>query len=747
MDSSAYGCGSTPSDPAAPSHPSHQGEGCSGIFAKSMTNRHLPKASTNRHQSPRHWWVWSLGSALVVIFVGSVFAVWSLVVGLTRDLPEVPTVDAITVSTVVLDRNGRLLRPFTTPEGRWRLPVAPDDVDRRFLDMLVGYEDKNFYVHHGIDWTAMVRAGLQFVGAGGRIISGGSTLTMQVARLIDRTPTGNLAAKIRQMALAERLEARLSKDEILTLYLTLAPYGGNIEGVRAASLSYFGKEPARLTTAEAALLVALPQSPEARRPDRDHDAARKSRERVLDRLVGAGTITQDEADFARREPVPYSRRAFPMLAPHLARAAIDAQPDLRRIELTIDLPLQQSLETLAAARAAEIGPEASVGIVVADLDSGEVRASVGSAGLLDTRSDGFVDMTRAERSPGSTLKPLIYGLAFELGLAHPESLIADRPTGFSGYDPVNFDGINHGTVTIRQALRQSLNVPAVVVLDAVGPARLLARLRRANVHPVLPDTATPGLAIGLGGVGVTLRELVSLYGAIANGGTPVMLTDGANPSPTWSGARPRVLDDLAAWYVADILSEVPPPRNGAPGRIAYKTGTSYGYRDAWSVGFDGKTVIGVWVGRPDGASVPGMTGISAAAPLLFESFDRLGAPTTPLRRPPSGAILAKNAQLPAPLQTFRHPNEALMARRPAPEITFPADGVDVDLGLADGLDARLVVKVRNGVPPFTYFVNGAPVVRADFARQTSLRPDGPGFVTLSVVDADGQSDLVKVFLR
>ncbi len=666
---------------------------------------------------------------------------------MTADLPSVPVLDKLAVSTLVVDRNDRLLRPFTTPEGRWRLPVGIDKVDRHFLEMLIAYEDKNFYVHQGIDWPAMLRAGLQFIGAGGHIVSGGSTLTMQVARLIDETPTHNFAAKLRQMSFAGILESRLNKQDILTLYLTLAPYGGNIEGVRAASLSYFGKEPARLTTAEAALLVALPQSPEVRRPDRDPAAAKAARDRVLDRLVGAGMLDQEEAAAAKSEPIPEARRDFPIFAPHLARQAVLNHPGAREVKLTVDLPLQASLEKLAAARAAEIGPNVSVGILVADQQSGQVLASVGSAGLFADQSDGHVDMTRAERSPGSTLKPLIYGLAFELGLAHPESLITDRPTGFSGYVPVNFDGLNRGTVTVRQALTMSLNIPAVLALDAVGPARLLARLRRANVMPVLPDDSTPGLAIGLGGVGVSLRDLVSLYGAIARGGTPMDLVDGANPAPLPMGPRPEVIDELAAWYVADILADVAPPTNGATGRIAYKTGTSYGYRDAWAIGFDGKTVIGVWVGRPDGASVPGMTGLGAAAPLLFESFDRLGAPTVPLKGPPQGVILAANAQLPAPLRHFRHPDAALVARSPAPEITFPANGVEVDLGLDAGEEGRLTVKVRNGVPPFTYFVNGAPFARSDFARQTSLTPDGPGFLTLSVVDARGQSDMVKVLLR
>lgn len=675
-------------------------------------------------------------------------ALWggALLAGMEAALPPAPAVASLPVSTAIVDRDGNLLRPFTTADGRWRLPVTLDQVDPRFIGMLVAYEDRNFRRHGGIDWPSMLRAALQFVGAGGRIVSGGSTLTMQVARLIEQQPTRSLAGKLRQMLHADALERHLSKDDILTLYLTLAPYGGNIEGIRAASLAWFGKEPGRLTTAEAALLVALPQAPESRRPDRDVAAALRARNMVLDRLAGAGVIASDEAAAARREPVPMARRPFPMLAAHLAAAATAARPDARRIELPVERRLQAALETLAAARAAQLGPRLSVAIVAADLETGDILASVGSAGLFATEAAGFVDMTQAVRSPGSTLKPLIYGLGFELGLAHPESLIEDRPTAFRGYVPVNFDGRNRGTVSIRQALTESLNIPAVVVLDAVGTARLVARLRRADVHPRLPDETAPGLAVGLGGVGVTLRDLVSVYAAIARGGMPLRLDDGVRlPAAGGSNAAP-VLDAVAAWYVTDILRDVPPPLNGSPGRIAYKTGTSYGYRDAWAIGFDGTTVIGVWVGRPDGAPVPGLSGIRAAAPILFESFDRLGGPAAPFRAAPPGAIVASNTGLPEPLRRFRHPDADVVRRDAAPEIAFPADGVDVDLGLRSGAAAPLIVKVRNGVPPYTFFANGAPFGRSAFARQGSWTADGPGFVTLSVVDAAGRSDAVTVFL-
>jgi penicillin-binding protein 1C len=700
---------------------------------------------------PRPWrdwviWAGALAYAAGGLAMAGLVTAHVLIRDITPKLPRTPDIAAMPVSTVVVDRNGELLRPFTTSDGKWRLPAKLADVDRHFIDMLIAYEDRNFEEHHGIDWAGIARAAGQFALAGGHIVSGGSTLTMQLARLIEGGATRDFAAKIRQIVHAGVLEQQLSKDQILTLYLNLAPYGGNIEGIRAAALAYFGKEPARLTTAEAALLVALPQSPEARRPDRDPRAAEAGRNLVLDRMVSEGVISAEAAAAAKREPVPTARRDFPMLAAHLGDEAVKARPNAREIKVTIDKRLQGALEELAKMRAAAINPKVSVAIVVADQQSGDILASVGSAGYLTQENDGFVDMTEAVRSPGSTLKPLIYGLSFELGLAHPQSLIEDRPTAFQGYVPANFDGMSHGTVTIHDALTQSLNVPAVVVLDAVGVARLVSRIRRANANPLLPDETAAGLAVGLGGVGVTLRDLVSIYAAIARGGSPVHLKDGVTAPPFDTALAAPVLDPVAAWYVTDILRDVPPPLNGSPDRIAFKTGTSYGYRDAWAIGYDGKTVIGVWVGRPDGAPVPGIAGITAAAPVLFEAFDRLAEPVAPFRAPPQGVIFASNTQLPGPLKRFRHPDDSVTARDAAPQIAFPADGVDVDLGLAAGDEAPLIMKIRNGVPPFTFFANGAPIGQSAFARQESWVPDGPGYVTLSVVDAKGRSDKVKVFI-
>jgi penicillin-binding protein 1C len=274
-------------------------------------------------------------------------------------------------------------------------------------------------------------------------------------------------------------------------------------------------------------------------------------------------------------------------------------------------------------------------------------------------------------------------------------------------------------------------------------------MKRAAITPVLPDQSAPGLAVGLGGLGITLRDLVQLYASIARGGTPVVLRDGiAATAPVAAGDMAPVLSPQAAWYVSDILSGTPPPVNASPGQIAYKTGTSYGYRDAWAVGYDGAHVIGVWVGRPDGTPVPGIAGITAAAPILFEAFDRLGARRAPLKkRPPGTLVVSSTAQLPIPLRRFRHPNEQVVAPDSDPQIAYPQDGVQVDLGIKDGDPTPLVIKVRNGAPPFTFYANGVPIGREPFDRAEQWQPDGPGFVTLSVVDSAGKSDRVTVFVE
>jgi penicillin-binding protein 1C len=661
-------------------------------------------------------------------------------------LGAAPLGEGLAYSVLVVDREGRLLRPYTTPEGRWRLPATRENVDPRFLQLLLAYEDKRFNAHHGIDPRALGRALAQLI-AHGRIVSGASTITMQVARLLEPRAQRSFTTKLRQMVRAVEIERALSKDEILALYLSLAPYGGNLEGVRAAALAYFGKEPRRLTLGEAAMLVALPQSPEQRRPDRSSDAARHARDRVLDRVAAAGIVALDEIERAKREPVPDGRKPMPILAPHAADAAVAAAPDRSVHHLTLDATLQRSLEELARERARALGSDISVAILAVDHATGEVLARVASADYFDTRRAGQVDMTSAVRSPGSTLKPFIYGLGFEDGLIHPDTLIDDRPVRFGGYAPENFDLSFQGTVTVRRALQLSLNVPAVAVLDKVGANRFAARLEQAGGSFLLPPGEIPGLAIGLGGIGVRLSDLVALYAGLARLGTTVPLVEGVANDEKPPTER-RLLDPVAAWYVGSILLGTPPPENAAGGRIAFKTGTSYGYRDAWAVGFDGKRTIGVWVGRPDGAPVPGLVGRVAAAPILFDAFARTGKLPAPLPPAPKGALVAATGKLPPPLQRFRAGVLAGEGAELRLRIMFPPNGARLELANdGSGKPDPIALKVTGGAGPLTVLVNGAPLPATAGRRTLFFEPEGPGFVRLTVMDGRGATDSVVVRLQ
>jgi penicillin-binding protein 1C len=691
----------------------------------------------------RRWF--GVAGALIFALALAIPAAWSQYL---QNLGPIDLLSARQGSTIVVDREGRLLRAFTLPDGRWRLPLEPGEVDPRYLAMLLAYEDARFYAHDGVDWRALSRASLQLLTRG-RIVSGGSTLTMQVARLIEPREERSVSAKLRQVARAWQIERQVSKQGVLGRYLALAPFGGNVEGVRAASLTYFGKEPRRLTIGEAALLVALPQSPEARRPDRFAEAAQKARDRVLDRAVERGIIKAEEAAAAKREIVPTERRPFPMLAAHAAEEAVTADPQAHILKLSIDARLQAKLEDLARQAAGRLGPKLSAAIVVVDNASGEIRARIGAADYLSNESEGSIDMTRAPRSPGSALKPFIYALAFENGVAHPETVLFDRPTRYGAYTPENFDLGFQGTVTARHALQMSLNLPAIELLADVGPANFLARLHGAGAAIVLPKDSPPGLAIGLGGLGISLTDLARLYVGLARGGEAPPLIERLGADPGAMGPR-RVTDPVAAFYVEDILRGAPPPANSLSGRIAFKTGTSYGYRDALAVGYDKGSTIAVWVGRPDNAPVPGLVGRQVAAPILFDAFARLGRDIEVISAPKGVLRAATSADLPPPLRHLRKDAPKIMAATaiPALKIAYPPDGARVDLGLAQGAgDALLALKALGGATPLTWFVNGAPIGEPDARRESVWRPDGAGFARVSVIDAKGATDSVLVRLQ
>ncbi|MEW9918114.1 penicillin-binding protein 1C [Marimonas sp. MJW-29] len=644
---------------------------------------------------------------------------------------EVPPV-LVETSVEVRDRHGTLMRVFPVEDGRVRLNFALADVDPDFLSMLIAYEDKRFYRHAGVDPWAALRAAGQTLWHG-RVVSGGSTLTMQVARLIENSGTGRWQGKVRQIRLALALEKRLTKEQILELYLLHAPYGGRIEGLRAGSLAWFGKEPARLTPAESALLVALPQAPEARRPDRHHLAADSARTRVLAR--------NDALEPTRLAALPDRMRPFVRLAPHLADRLHKADPLRQRHDLTLDARLQHQMERLATRATQGQAQGVSTAILVADHQTGEILASVGSPGYSARNgARGFVDMTTAVRSPGSTLKPLIYALAFDQGLAHPDTLIDDSPVAFGRYAPQNFDGIFRGELTVREALQLSLNIPPVLLTQDLGPARLMATLRKAGADPQIPG-GKPGLAVALGGVGLTLNDLVQLYGGLSNGGTaqPLIWEQGQGARPARQLVSPR-----AAWQVSHILASIPAPQGIARDTrdIAYKTGTSYGHRDAWAIGFDGRHVIGVWLGRPDGTPVPGAFGGDLAAPILFEAFGRLKPAADPLPPLPLDTLLLSTASLPEPLRRFRS-RDAVFAPAPdAPKVSFPPDGATLQMA-----GDTLPLKLAAGVLPLTVLIDGTPVL-TELRRRDALLPlTGPGFSRISVIDAKGRASSVRIRLQ
>lgn len=648
------------------------------------------------------------------------------------DATELPSL-AQEQSVEVLARDGTLLRAYTVADGRWRLGMTPGDVDPRYIEMLITYEDRRFRSHSGVDWWAMARAGWQALTHGG-IVSGGSTLSMQAARLLEESGTGAWEGKLRQIRVALALERRFGKEGILSIYLNRAPFGGNLEGVRAASYAWFGRPPARLTLAESALLVALPQAPEARRPDRHPQAARAARDRVLARMVRDGLLTGEEADAALSERSPDRRRDFPLIAPHLADRLRAGDPAVRLLHTTIDAGVQARIESLARDAVAGHGDRLQVAILVADHTTGEILASVGSSSYEADRRQGFVDMTTAPRSPGSALKPLVYGLAFDRGLAHPETVITDAPVDFDGYRPQNFDGLFRGDIRLREALQLSLNTPVVRLLDAMGPGQLMAALRRSGAEPVIPGEGAPGLAIALGGLGMSALDLARVFAMIGEGGVAVDLR--AVPAPTPGFLPHRVMGAAAAWQLGDILRDLPRPAGVAQAGIAWKTGTSYGHRDAWAAGWDGRYVVVVWMGRADGTPVPGAFGGELAAPVMFAAFARTDARVTPLPAPPPETLLVSGDRLPAPLRRFGAADDGGV---PAPAIAFPPDRSVIE-------GTAITARVRDGAPPFTWLANGRPVATSR-TREAELPDLGPGFSVLTVIDATGRSARSEVELR
>jgi penicillin-binding protein 1C len=617
----------------------------------------------------------------------------------------------------VLDRHGRTLSTLPAPGGIWRLPTATADVPPHLLAMLIAAEDARFRWHPGVDPLALARAAFQWISAG-RIVSGGSTLTMQAARLLEPRPR-TLRSKVVEMLRALQLEARFSKDEILGIWLTLAPQGGNLEGLRAGAFAWFGRPPGQLDAGESALLVALARRPEALRPDRHPAAARQARDAMLrQRAPGAGQVSAAERELALESPVPTARHAMPRLAPHLSRElarelAREATPGAR-ITTTLDRDLQRAAEALAENHLLALSDHAAMAMLVAEIGTREIRALVGGSFGVETRA-GMLDLTRAVRSPGSAQKPFLYALAFEAGVARPETLVADLPFRFGSYAPENFSRDFAGRITAADALRQSLNLPAVALLSELGVLRYATALKLAGSPPRLAPGAEPSLPLALGGAGTTLRELVGLYALLGDAGraAPLVALPGPppeRPEPGPPPERPEVVLPRAAAAVVGILTH--PFPGGGPQGVAWKTGTSWGGRDGWALGLDARHVAGVWVGRPDGTPIPGLTGRGAALPALAAIFARLpAAPRQPLAVRPTPRPFAEAAD--------------------RLRLVFPMPGAV----LAEG--GPVTLRAAGGRRPLVFLVDGAPIDHHRARREAAWLPPGPGFYRVTVLDADG----------
>ncbi|WP_417456140.1 penicillin-binding protein 1C [Kordiimonas sp.] len=654
-----------------------------------------------------------------------------------------------TRSLEVRASGGELLRVFPVEDGRLRQQVSLDEVDPLFIAMLLAFEDKRFYHHGGVDGRALARAMYQAVTSG-EVVSGASTLTMQVAKLLEpRSRT--VGAKIIEMFRAWQLEGRFSKKQILEMYLTLAPYGGNLEGIKAASSAYFGHDTKHMTPEEAALLVALPQSPTRLRPDRHSADARRARDKVLKRVAPLVGLDPHLAKLAADVPVASVRHVPDIVAAHAASRLRFARSNTDMVlHTTLDFVLQKRLERLALSGARGVHEQASAAILVVDNKTRTIKAYVGSAGIGEGRRLGYVDMVRAVRSPGSTLKPFIYGMAFDEGLAAPETRLRDEPRNFGGYTPNNFMDRHYGEVSIAEALALSLNVPAVAVLDRLGPVNFAQRLRDQKIPLVLPGAEKAGLAIALGGLGMTLEDLTAMYAALADDGVvrPLKLQQ--------AGAEDHLPDHAlmrppARFAVARILANISPPEgrlvpNSATQRqIAYKTGTSYGFRDAWAIGFDGDHTVGVWLGRADGTPIPGHFGAASAAPLLFDVFDNLekGGPAPWEQAAQTAQATSAFETLPPGLKYFDRAERLIEvgAHVASLNITFPVPDSVLEI---TGETTPLTLLAEGGKRPLQWFVDGVPVQSGRWARNASYQLRGEGFYGVTVVDALGQRSTAKI---
>ncbi len=628
-------------------------------------------------------------------------------------------------SRTIVDHQGQWLYATTNPTQKWRFPVEISKLDPLYLQMLLRFEDKRFWDHYGLDPLAMGRAIWQLIKQG-RITSGGSTITMQLARLLEPKPR-TVRSKIIEIIRAFQLESTYTKEEILQAYLTLAPYGGNVEGVVGASMRYFGKLPYALSISEAATLVSLPQSPEHNRPDRHPKQSKTARDKVLKIAKETGLLTPSLYTKATDTPITGRRFSFPRYAPHLSQRLL-RRSDKMTIQTTLDSTLQQQLEQWAAQQGSRLPKGTTLASLIIQNHAASILAYLGSHDMFSPKVAGFVDMIPVPRSPGSALKPFIYGLGFEKHLIHPNTLIMDRETRFGDYLPHNYSREYTGEVSIAYALQHSLNIPAVKVLQKLGAQAFVERITTLTGKIQIPKKQAT-LPIALGGMGVSLWQVAQLYTALANGGSAPQLH--YLPRETNHTAILPLLSRQASQMTTAILRAVSPPkghRNSAY-KIAYKTGTSYGYRDLWTAAYTPEYTVVVWVGRPNNAPQVKQSGREVAAPMAFEIIEMIEA-LHPMKNWQWDSRYLGN-QVPKGLKYFD--TQTRKAHTPL-QLLYPKEGTRYRS--AGCHDVIVEVSLIQGKPPYYWYIDGAPTKITE--PRTDL-PFGRGAHTITIIDATGDT--------
>ncbi|WP_414040982.1 transglycosylase domain-containing protein [Acidithiobacillus sp. M4-SHS-6] len=606
---------------------------------------------------------------------------------------------------IIYDRHGHVLSLFLSRQQQWAFATPARQISPVMRQMLIAIEDRHFAWDPGIDPFAIIRAVGQMIMAG-HVVSGASTLTMQVARMLHPAPR-TLPVKILEALQAVSLYEHYSKSAVLGMWLSLAPEGGNIQGIEAAAHAWFHQSPRTLGPAQAVFLVMMVRNPNQLNPLTHPRTALATRNQILREARRQGVISQAALERALATPLPHRLYPMPLLSPQ----AVSALPSGTRT--SIDASMDRAVATIAQHALAQMAPTESIAIMVVSLKSRGIRA-IYSGDWGNMQRDGFIDMTRAIRSPGSALKPFLYGLGFEAGLLRPSTNVADFPSNFGAYEPNDYNDRYLGVVTATTALRRSLNVPAVDLMEAYGPLRFAAHLRAAGAPLLLPYGANPALPLALGGAGISMRRLLALYAGLADGGVVERLHLIAGQH------RParRLLSPYAAEEVTAILNR--PFPFGGPSGIAWKTGTSAGNRDDWAIGYNHRYAAAVWIGRPNGAALPGDTAL-AAIPILAQVFSIL--PGQPIGVHPETR----------PLTLQRLPMGTLL------EIASPAPGGTLTVG------EPVSIRIIGGDRPLHFLLDGRPLPSNPALRSVEWTPTVAGFYHLSVLDANGQ--LVKRVLR